>query len=197
LNVTLKIKPMNTLIVHPTDPSTDFLSPIRDAVAMKTVIRNGLGKSSIAGQASQHDSFIAMGHGTPLGLLSVGQFTGNDAHIVDSSFAEMLRAKSKNIFIWCYAYQFAKKHQIPSFSTDMFISELREAKSMGIRNATQSQVEESNACFVREISKTIHLPIEGIYQSLINSEYASLSKTNPVARYNYCRFHLIKSLECA
>ena len=182
---------MNTLIVHPTDSSTDFLLPIHDAFETKTVVRGGLSKDNIAEMGAQHERFIAMGHGAPWGLMAVGQFEGSDFFVVDRAFVEMLRAKSLNIFIWCYAYEFASKYDIPSFSTNMFISEVREAEYLGIRNVTLDQVEESNNTFVGEISKYIHLPVELIYESLMKSEYAKLSQKNPVAAYNFDRFHYI------
>jgi hypothetical protein len=178
---------MNTLIVHPTDCSTDFLLPIHDAVQTKTVVRGDMDKSSIGAIAAVHDNFIGMGHGTPWGLMSVGQFQNPDFYVVDRSFVEMLRTRKKNILIWCYAYEFAKIFQIPSFSTNMFISELREAYCMGIRNVTLNQVEESNTVFVKEISKYIDLPAKDIYLSLMKSEYAILSQKNPVAAYNFER----------
>lgn len=182
---------MNTLIVHPIDASTDFLSPIHDAVETKTIIRGNMEKSSIATLAATYDRFIGMGHGTPWGLMSVGQFNGSDFYVVDRSFVEMLRSRSTNIFIWCYAYEFAKKYEIPSFSTNMFISELGEAQCMGIRNSSIEQVDESNMVFVKEISKCIDLSPKEIYESLMKSEYAILSQKNPVAAYNFERLHHI------
>jgi len=44
-----------------------------------------------------------MGHGTPYGLLSVGQFPDFGAHIVDDSKVGILKRKTENIFIWSYA----------------------------------------------------------------------------------------------
>jgi hypothetical protein len=182
---------MNTLIVHPTDASTDFLLPIHDAFETKTVVRGGIPRDNIAAMVAKHECFIAMGHGSPCGLMAVGQFTGSEFFVVDRGFVEMLRAKSLNIFIWCYAYEFARKYDIPSFSTNMFISEVREAMYMGIKNVTLDQVEESNNIFVREISKCINMPAEGIFESLMKSEYAKLSQKNPVAAYNFDRLHYI------
>jgi len=180
---------MNTLIVHPTDKTTDFLLPIHDAVETKTVVRGDMTKTSIADMAAKHDRFIGMGHGTPWGLMSVGQFLGSDFYVVDRSFVEMLRSRSTNIFIWCYAYEFAKSFEIPCFASGMFISSLIESKYMGIKNATLDQVEESNRVFVKEISKCIDLSPKEIYESLMKSEYAILSQKNPVAAYNFERLH--------
>lgn len=182
---------MKTLIVHPDDSSTDFLLPIHDSFDRKTVVRTDLTKKEILYMMVEHDKIIAMGHGTPSGLLSVGQFTIHDFLIVDSSFVEVLRSKENNVFIWCYAYEFAKKYAIPCFSTNMFISELGEAFSMGLKNATSAHIEESNRVFVKEISTCIDLNVKEIYESLIKSEYAILSQKNPVAAYNFDRLHYI------
>jgi hypothetical protein len=180
---------MNTLIVHPSDASTEFLSPIKDVFTTKTVISGGINKTEIATITKQHERFIAMGHGSPWGLFSVHQFRGPDLFIIDRSFVELLRSKPTNIFIWCYAYEFAKKYEISAFCTNMFVSEIQEAELMGIKSVTEVQVDESNKCFVREICKYIHLPVEEIYDSLMKSEYAFLSQRNPIAAYNFSRLH--------
>jgi len=188
----LKTKHMKTLIIHPFDTSTDFLLPIHDQFADKTVIRNGVTKNEILSMTDHHETFVAMGHGTPSGLMSVGQFPGSPFLIVDMDYVDLLKTKQHNIFIWCFAYEFAKRYNIPCVATNMFISELKEAFLLGLRTVSQSQIEESNICFVREISKLIHLPSAELFDSLKKGEYANLSQKNPVADYNFERLHLIE-----
>lgn len=182
---------MKTLIVHPIDRSTDFLVPIQEAVENKIVVRKNTYKKDILSMTANHDRFIGMGHGTPNGLMSVGQFPDSHFFVVDQQFVNLLKNKSHNVFIWCYAYQFAKKHSIPCVATDMFISEKVEADYLGLQGISEEQVQESNSCFVNEISKLIELPLNDLYKCLMKSEYLSLSQKNPVAAYNYERIHLI------
>lgn len=66
---------MRTLVIHPKDKTTDFLKPIyygRDY----TVITGDCTKQDVADAIDKHDHIIMMGHGTPQGLLAVGQFDG-------------------------------------------------------------------------------------------------------------------------
>ncbi|MBM3442836.1 MAG: hypothetical protein FJX89_09070 [Bacteroidetes bacterium] len=182
---------MKTLILHPLDQSTDFLLPIHDEFDNSTVIRSSDFDTDIPEEIKTHDSIIAMGHGSPSGLFSVGQFHSGRTFVLDQRETEILRSKSKNIFIWCYAYEFANKYKIPCFCTNMFISEVPEAYYMELKQVSALMVEESNTCFVRELSSCIHLPIEEIKDCLMKSEYAKLSQKNPVAAFNFERFHLV------
>jgi hypothetical protein len=47
-----------------------------------------------------------LGHDTPLGLHSIGQFPNSGAYIIDYSYSDLLSIKHENIFIWCHADQF-------------------------------------------------------------------------------------------
>jgi hypothetical protein len=176
---------METLIIHPTDPSTDFLLPIQETYDPKTVIRGKFSKSEILDKVAASDRIVAMGHGCENGLLAVNQFPGDQHCIVDFSFVEMLKTKSANIFIWCFAKRFAIKHQIPCFATDMFISEPLEAIFyFEIEELDFDMIDASNACFVKEIDKFGNLPIDELYQKIITGPYADLAETNMIARFN-------------
>ena len=99
---------MSVLIIHPKDPSTNFLIPIYASISNKTVIHGGIGKNELRELIRSHDRIIILGHGTNLGLLSVGQFPDIGSYIIDSSFIELLSVKKDNIFIWCDADQFVR-----------------------------------------------------------------------------------------
>lgn len=180
-----------TLLIHPNDPSTEFLVPIHDAFENKTVVRENTSKKDILAMIADHDFFVGMGHGTPNGLMSVGQFPDSHFFVVDQEYVNLLKNKSHNILIWCYAYEFAKKHSIPCVATNMFISEPSEARYLGFRTVTEAQIQESNECFVNEISKYVELPLNQLFECLMKSEYAKLSQKNPIAAYNFERLHLI------
>jgi hypothetical protein len=66
---------MKTLVIHPKDRTTDFLKPIYHGRGY-TVITGGCTKADVAKAIDEHDHIIMMGHGTPQGLLAVGQFNG-------------------------------------------------------------------------------------------------------------------------
>jgi len=67
---------MKTLVIHPDDRSTDFLSPIYEPVKNKTVITGGITKEQLRKHIQDHDRILMMGHGSPAGLVSVGRFPG-------------------------------------------------------------------------------------------------------------------------
>ena len=66
---------MKTLVIHPKDKTTDFLKSIYHGRGF-TVITGGCTKEDVAKAIDEHDHIIMMGHGTPQGLLAVGQFNG-------------------------------------------------------------------------------------------------------------------------
>ena len=64
---------MRKLIIHPKDKSTDFLKVIYAGRDDCTVITGGT-FDEVREAIKSHDHIIMMGHGTPQGLLAVGQF---------------------------------------------------------------------------------------------------------------------------
>ena len=122
---------MRYLIIHPKDPSTDFLKPIYATISNKTVINSGISKDKLRNHVKKHDRIIMLGHGTPIGLLSVGQFPDNGSYVIDYSYSDLLSAKKGNIFIWCYADQFVKRNGLNGFFSGMFISEFGESFNLG------------------------------------------------------------------
>ena len=65
---------MTNLIIHPTDRSTDFLSPIYANITDATIMNGGVSKDQVAKAINEHDRIIMLGHGSPYGLFSIGQF---------------------------------------------------------------------------------------------------------------------------
>lgn len=63
-----------TLVIHPQDKSTDFLKVIYAGRDDYTIVTGGKTTEEVNELIKQHDHIIMMGHGTPQGLLSVGQF---------------------------------------------------------------------------------------------------------------------------
>jgi hypothetical protein len=180
---------MRTLVIHPKDKSTNFLIKIHELFSNKTVIRGGIGKNDLRELIKNHDRVIMLGHGTPWGLLSGGQFPKAGSYIIDNSFSEILSEKSENIFIWCYADQFVQRNGLEGFYSGMFVSEFGEAFSLGIYVADRNLIKESNDCFASIVSMNIHQPLQVIFKNVLQG-YGILAKTNPIAKFNLERLFL-------
>lgn len=159
-----------TLVIHPEDPSTDFLIEIyRDRGF--TEIRQDFHPQKLEELILKHQRILFLGHGFHHGLLHFYQT------IIDQRFAPILQNKEL-VGIWCFAKSFFDQHQLKGFYTDMFISEFPEAQVMGVQ-ATESEIEESNREFARAVRKNLFHP--NCHQRILN-DYGKL--TTAVARYN-------------
>lgn len=184
-----------TLIIHPSDPSTSFLNIVYESIPNKTVITGGISKSEVQQLIREHDRVMMMGHGSPAGLFSVGQFTntgGNNffggGYIIDQSMVPLLSEKDNSVFIWCNADRFVDTFQLKGFYTGMFISEVGEAVYCGLPGTQQDEVDESNYGFVNIIGKYINEDTNSIYDK-VTSEYGVIAEHSPVALYNHNRLY--------
>ena len=106
---------MKTLVIHPQDKTTDFLTPIyMDLKSFPdfddvTIIRGGMTRADVDQEIIKHDRIMMMGHGSPGGLFSVGQFPGSNGYIISHATVDLLQNK-ECIFIWCNADQFVETH---------------------------------------------------------------------------------------
>lgn len=82
---------MKSLVIHPKDPSTEFLSPIYANLDDKTVVTEGITKTELRILIEIHDQIIILGHGFQYGLVNPGQFPGAGLFIVDDSMAPILK----------------------------------------------------------------------------------------------------------
>jgi hypothetical protein len=189
---------MKTLIIHPDDPSTDFLKPIYDNVTNATVVTGGVSKEDVKQMIIEHDQVMMMGHGSPGGLFSLGLFNEPNliypqrvsyAYIIDSAMVELLEQKDNNIFIWCNADQFVNKHKLKGLYSGMFISEVSEATYCGLPGTEQDQVDASNHYFSQLLGEVANDPLKDAYFHLMDN-YSLLTEDNPVALYNYNRLYL-------
>ena len=180
---------MSPLIIHPQDRSTDFLKVIYATIPNKTVISGGIDKNELLELIRNHDRIIMLGHGTSLGLLSVGQFPNSDPYIIDRSTVEFISHKTENIFIWCDADQFVQRHGLYGFYTGMFISEIIETFYCDLWDIDLELIEESNECFASIVSRNTNQPLDILYNNVL-LKYGTLAKTNPIAQYNVARLFL-------
>jgi len=182
---------MKTLVIHPQDPTTDFLKPIYQALPDTTVVTGGVFKDEIIDLILQHDRVIMLGHGAPSGPLSVGRFPGDPPpwNIIDHSMVPYLR-RTENIFIWCHANKFVERHYLRGLYSGMFISEVGEAEYCEVE-ATQNQVDISNYLFSYLLGSQLLIDpdLRGAYQN-VGSQYSILAESNKVVGYNSERWFI-------
>ena len=179
---------MKTLIIHAEDSSTDFLCPIYQAIKDKTVLRKGLTKNEIAEQIKIHDKVIMLGHGSPEGLFSVGQFKTNNSLIIDSSLISLLAEKEENIYIWCHANKFVEQYNLKGFYTGMFVSEFLEVVYCQLPLVEDKVIDESNDGFSSIVSKYVNDSKSVLYKNTLE-EYQIIANRNLVAAYNIDRLY--------
>lgn len=185
---------MKTLIIHPDDRSTDFLCPIYQTATNRlkfddvTVFRGGQSRDQVLEAIQTHDQIIMMGHGSPGGLFSMGQFGSSFGYVIGHDTVDLLKEKDNNIFIWCNADQFVQQHELKGFYTGMFISETGEAAYCGLPGTPQDQVDESNHGFVKIFSEALQGTRDtSLLLEQTNDKYSLIAGINPVAKYNYNR----------
>ena len=180
---------MKTLVIHPKDESTEFLKKAYGSLADLTLVRGDATKNQIRSMIHSHDQVMMMGHGTPSGLLSVGQFPGALGHIIDDSVTPLLAEKENSVFIWCNADQFVIRNELSGFYTGMFISEVGEAYLMGLRGTTQREVDKSNDSFVETIGAFADRGPR-LMHAAARHRYGQFTSHNRVAKYNRERLYV-------
>jgi hypothetical protein len=179
---------MKTLVIHPSDYSTDFLKPIYEGIEDKTVITQDKTRDEIIELIESHDRVMMMGHGSPSGLFGIGF---NRLFVIDNGLVEYLNKKDNNVFIWCNADRFVNRFGLKGFYTGMFISEVGEAYYCGLPNIPQNVVDESNNQFANWVGElfTSKKPLNEVYSNIVDS-YGKLANKNIVAKYNHERLYL-------
>lgn len=180
---------MKTLVIHPEDSTTFFLDIVYKNIEDLTLITGGVTKEYIREQIKKHDRVMMMGHGSPGGLFSVGQFNGTNGYIIDESMVELLKEKDNSVFIWCNADRFVERFDLKGFYTGMFISEVGEAYYCGLPDTEQPEVDESNYSFVEIMGECIDLDTKHIHE-VVTTRYGHLIDHNPVAKYNHERLYI-------
>jgi hypothetical protein len=185
---------MKTLVIHPHDASTDFLSPIYAGLDNVTLVTDSWSQNQIREAIQTHDQVMMMGHGSPSGLFAVGQFPTNSpfsSHVIGTSMVEALSQKDNNIFIWCNADQFVNRHGLKGFYSGMFVSEVGEAFYCKVETFTQEAVDESNNTFARQLGECLQGTRDpASIHGQIKEQYGALADTNLIAAYNHKRLYL-------
>ena len=179
---------MSTLIIHPEDSTTTFLTPIYSGIKDKTLVTGGITKDQLICEIENHDRIMMMGHGSPSGLLSMRKFKNHfGLYIIDEEMVPLLSGKKDSVFIWCYADRFVQKHRLNGFYSGMFISEVAEAEYLNIPS-DENMIVESNNRFSNIVCENIHETSEILLEK-VKTEYGKLIQYNPIARYNYERLN--------
>ena len=152
---------MKTLVIHPKDYTTDFLSVIYDDKDW-TIINTNVSKSYIKKQIKSHERIIMLGHGTDYGLI------GFDHLVIDSTYVYLLRDKHC-ICIWCNADVFFTKYGLKGFYTGMIVSDLDESYYFINTPSTLDDIDYSNKLFAKSIKDSIDsddmlLEVKSIYE---------------------------------
>jgi len=135
---------MKTLVIHPSDASTDFLKKIYEGKGY-TVINHNISDKELVAAIKAHGRIMMLGHGMTTGLIGYGRFIINSEHVY------LLREK-ESIGIWCNADQFFNNYKLRGFYSGMFLSEVEECKCYKIK-ASQEEVTFSNELFASEFRK--------------------------------------------
>lgn len=139
---------MNTLVIHPKDPTTDFLCDIYSDKNW-TIINKHISKSDLRKQINLHDRIVMLGHGSEQGLFDLY----NKRFVIDSKWVDMLR-KKECVCIWCNANIFFEKYKLTGFYTGMIVSEIMEAYLYSLPTDIDL-IEESNKLFATSIKESI------------------------------------------
>jgi len=168
---------MKTLVIHPIDKSTDFLSVVYRDIEDATIIRDPYSSSKyIKDNIKSHDRIIMLGHGTHNGLIAMtGLFQFRN--LIDSKLVYLLREK-ECISIWCNADKFLNKYGLNGFHTGMIVSEFDEAEMFIFGEYTLDQIDSSNKLFAEALKRAIdsETPLD-----VMNSIYIG---DDPIVEFN-------------
>lgn len=163
---------MKTLVIHPKDNSTDFLSDIYSDKDW-TVITSIKSKSEMRRIIKDHDRIVMLGHGSEDGLYDFGF----KRFVIDSSWVQLLREK-QCVCIWCNANVFFEKYKLKGFYTGMIVSDIDEAYYFSL-STDWDMIVESNTLFSTAIKESIDSDdMLSIAKSIYDSD------TNKIIDYN-------------
>jgi hypothetical protein len=126
------------------------------------------------------ETLMCLGHGSHNGLFSSDWGEG---YVIDFSMVHLLKDR-EIIGIWCYASDFARRHNLKGFFTYMFISNISEAKCHGKGvGATDELIYEENVKFSNIINEYITngTPLD----KWVDLLYENCNHELPFVEYNY------------
>ena len=132
---------MRILVIHPNDPSTQFLCRLYEDLPNVTKLTEKSSNSEIT-EALQHgnyDLYMFLGHGGEDGLYAPNGSQQFGRHIINSNHVQFMRGKTC-FGIWCNANIFAVKYSLTGIFTGMVISEIIEAYMRNIPVKDQEEM---------------------------------------------------------
>lgn len=179
---------MKTLVIHPTDKTTDFLSIIYQDTNW-TVLRDvKVSKSELKRQIKSHDKIIMLGHGSGDGLFAKNRM------MIDSTYVYLLKEKFC-VGIWCNANNFFTKYKLNGIYTGMIISEPSEAELFNLHEATDKQINESNTLFADSLKQTIDLETNSFLEKMMELYVDVNGNDNPIISFNRSRIHTTQAID--
>tara|TARA_R110000868_G_scaffold76573_2_gene220051 strand:- start:3454 stop:3987 length:534 start_codon:yes stop_codon:yes gene_type:complete len=170
---------MKTLVIHPSDPSTDMLKAIYGGKEWTVVDDNHIPKSQLKELIKEHDRIIMLGHGTSYGLVNGTK----DRFLIDSTLVYLLRDKYC-VCIWCNADEFVTRYELEGFYTGMIISEDIEANMFNV-NATTDEIASSNTIF----SEACRLAVEADAKDMVKIVTENYVGVGEVFDFNRARIY--------
>ena len=136
---------MRILVIHPNDPSTQFLCRLYEDLPNVTKLTEKNSNSEIT-EALQHgnyDLYMFLGHGGEDGLYAPNGSQQFGRHIINSGHVQFMRDKIC-FGVWCNANIFAVKYSLTGIFTGMVISEIIEAYMWNVPVKDQEEMTAHN-----------------------------------------------------
>lgn len=170
----------NTLVIHPSDRSTDMLKAVYEGKGFDVINDVHITDEQLRKEIAAHDRIIMLGHGTPEGLLCGDGICRFARYIIDDSHADLLRGK-KTYSMWCNSDEYFREHGIPGFHSGMIISERAEARYFGICAKSDEEVAESLMPLMYAMHDTIDMKDLTTMRDILLERY---NASDPITQFN-------------
>ncbi len=177
------------LIIHPSDPTTDFLRTIyegREDVRLLTGRESRKELGSILFHLRAGERVLLLGHGTDAGLFRLEE-DGEYRLYVGHTMVYPLR-KHPVIGIWCHADLFARKEHLHGLFSGMIVSEMKEAQEYGI-SCSQEDLDRENANLAERLRALFDQGVP--FQEIPGRLKGMDSARTPLTRFNYNNFYCL------
>ena len=177
------------LIIHPSDPTTDFLRTIyegREDVRLLTGGESRKELGSILFHLRPGERVMLLGHGSPEGLFRLEK-DGEYRLYVGHSMAYALR-KHPVIGIWCHAGLFARKEHLHGLFSGMIVSEMNEAQDYDIA-CSQEDLDRENANLAERLRALFDQDVP--FQEIPSRLAAMDSARTQLTTFNYNNFYCL------
>lgn len=165
----------NTLVIHPSDRSTDFLKAIYEDKGFDVITDPNIDRKKLNSEIKKHDNIIMMGHGTPAGLINPEFFFGSMLkspypYVIDKTHAELLKKKN-TISIWCNSDKYYEINGISdgNLHTGMIISEV--AEELYILNKyelDEDEILENMNLFAKAVRDSLEMAPEKMIENILS-----------------------------